>query len=144
MWECAARWQGSDNSNNSIEWPAGSGNYWTPGAYASGASAKTDNVEASSAVAVYRYNGGSKPNPSATDNVIGDRSSNALGLYDMSGNVNEWCFDETKDAYNRIIRGGGFVDSHYYIRIGLTFELMYAGGTGSDLGFRLVMCADNQ
>ncbi len=142
-WECAARWQGADKSNNAIEVPEGSNNYWTRGDYASGASANTDNVEATSAVAVYRYNGGSKANPSVTDNVKGDRTPNALGLYDMSGNVNEWCFDESKDGYNRIIRGGGFVDSHYYIRIGLTFELMYAGGTGSDLGFRVVMKADN-
>lgn len=119
-------------------------NYWTPGDYASGVSAKIDNVEATSAVAVYKYNGGNKPNPSMTENVKGDRTPNALGLYDMSGNVNEWCFDESKDAYNRIIRGGGFVDAHYYIRIGLIFELMNAGGTGSDLGFRIVMKADDQ
>ena len=143
-WECAARWQGSDNSNDAYEWPAGSKNYWTPGGYASGASAKTDNVAATSAVAVYKYNDATKPNPTATDNVKGDRLPNALGVYDMSGNVEEWLFDESINGSGRLLRGGGFVSQHYYIRIGwLPYGGMDAGGSGSDLGFRVVMKADN-
>lgn len=142
-WECAARWQGSDDSNNAHEWPEGSNNYWTPGEYASGARAPTSDVVATSAVAVYRYYDAIKPNPTASDNVKGDRLPNSLGVYDMSGNVQEWLFDESINGSGRLLRGGGFVSQHYYIRIGEPpYGGMYAGGSGSDLGFRVVMAAD--
>lgn len=144
-WECAARWQGNDNSNDAYEYPDGSGQYWTRGGYASGASAKTDNVAATSAVAVYRYNDAYKPNPAATDNVIGDRSPNLLGLYDISGNVEEWCTDESENGSGRLLRGGSFVSQHYYVRIGEPpYGGMPADGTASDLGFRVVMRAEEK
>jgi formylglycine-generating enzyme required for sulfatase activity len=141
-WECAARWQGDDASNGAYEYPAGSGQYWTPGGYASGAADASGNADATAAVAVYRYKDGVRPNPETTDVVKGDRLPNALGVYDMSGNVWEWSFDEGADGYNRLIWGGGFVSQHFDLRIGQPADIIWAGGTGSDLGFRLAMSAE--
>jgi len=38
---------------------------------------------------------------------VANKLPNELGIYDMSGNVHEWCWDEV-DSYHRRLRGGGF------------------------------------
>ena len=63
------------------------GSAWTPVDYASGATANTLDAAATGSVAQYYGNA-----YDATKNV-GEKIPNALGIYDMSGNIYEFCWD---------------------------------------------------
>ena len=89
-WEFAARYQGDGNAENhkinAMEY--GKDIWLTYLDSASGAkkSFKEDDSELN-AVAWYDKTSGKKTHP------VGQLRANSLGLYDMSGNVSEWCFD---------------------------------------------------
>jgi len=87
-----------------------------------------------------------KPQP------VGTKKANELGIYDMSGNVIEWCSDVhgqyTADAKtnphvltggsNRVLRGGSWNNNTPYVQV--SYRDNYApGNRGSSLGFRLAL-----
>lgn len=128
-WELAARYQGSDPWAGALEFPRDSGHFWTPGHYASGASGHHEDVMATRAVAWFIENSGEKTQP------VARKEPNQLGLYDMSGNVLEWCF--TADEASRIRRGGAWLYNSSYLQVGIS-NSYDPSGVYNHLGFRLV------
>jgi formylglycine-generating enzyme required for sulfatase activity len=92
-------------------------------------------------------------NSGGTTHPVGRKAPNALGLYDMSGNVWEWCQDIfNEDAYDRhsgqnpvcrsggrdrVIRGGSWNVDAWSVRCSKRFSLS-PDFFGAGLGFRLV------
>ena len=97
-------------------------------------------------VAWYKDNGGKKTHP------VGTKHPNELGLYDMSGNVYEWCSDwygsYSVSAQNdpqgpssgsyRVERGGSWLFESTNCRVSARY-FVDADFRYSDLGFRLVL-----
>jgi len=69
---------------------------------------------------------------------VGTKKANELGIYDMSGNVWEWCFDQWESTgANRVMRGGSWNNYAYSARVS---NRDYTGPSYGDydFGFRVV------
>jgi len=95
----------------------------------------------------YKDNSGSSTHP------CGTKRANSLGIYDMSGNVWEWCKDWYSNSYlsydtnnpvgpssgsSRVFRGGSWYDSASFCRVASRGNFS-PGSRDADLGFRVVL-----
>lgn len=80
-------------------------------------------------------------NSSDTTAEVASKTDNALGLYDMSGNVWEWCYDQ--DSFSlRMVRGGSFSNGSMYMQVGFSSTAWNPHDEYVLLGFRIARSAD--
>ncbi len=118
----------------------------TPPNYASGATDVYSDTTATALVAWFLFNasGGTQP--------VGTKAPNALGIYDMSGNLYEWCWDwyaaypaageiDYKGATsgsNRIMRGGNYHYDASNLQVGFRWDDFPADSSIVGNGIRVV------
>lgn len=130
-----------DGDGESVEWDLAAGGYRLPTEaeweYACRAGTTGPRYGTLDEIAWFRGNSQERVHE------VGGRQPNAWGLYDMLGNVWDWCWDiydaEVYGTY-RVLRGGGWFDEHWSCRASVrrrshpTFRV-------DDVGFRVARAA---
>ncbi|GAA4101468.1 formylglycine-generating enzyme family protein [Mucilaginibacter panaciglaebae] len=124
------------------EYAARGGNYWGEYFVYSG----SDNIED---VGWYKRNSGGRTH------IVGQKQPNQLGIYDMSGNVWEWCQDYFQPAIReipldgspclkeneyRVVRGGCFHNYGIHCAAMKRYEII-ADSRDNSVGFRIAVSA---
>ena len=109
----------------------------------------------------YRYSGSDiltevawcKENSNSTTHPVGTKKANEINLYDMSGNVIEWCQDDQRTYQNMLetnpcgpldntfshsARGGSWYYAERYCRLSCRYKII-SGRVSSSMGLRLVL-----
>jgi sulfatase modifying factor 1 len=75
---------------------------------------------------------------------VGMKVANELGIYDMSGNVYEWCWDLCDQEYpHRRFRGGSCINLADYCIVAFRDNLGYPSNRLDCIGFRLARISGN-
>ena len=93
----------------------------------------------------FKYSGGDRlasvgwfaENSKGEPQEVGQKAANELGIYDMSGNVWEWCFDVFNKGTDRVLRGGGWNVGESFAQVDFRGSFDPAK-TSDSFGFRLV------
>lgn len=86
----------------------------------------------------YEDNSGDRTHP------VAQKKANGYGLYDMSGNVWEWCWDVVYPRYSnfRYNCGGGYDRSGYYCKVS-SWRFNDTSSQDNNIGFRVVCSLSN-
>ena len=80
--------------------------------------------------------GWSWENSGGKTHEVGMKIGNELGIYDLSGNAWEWCFDAWSMGKNRVFRGGSWLSNAGYARVSNRSN-DYPSISGYSIGFRV-------
>jgi formylglycine-generating enzyme required for sulfatase activity len=133
-WELAARWGGEEPQGDQFTLPGESRFYWNPGKSVSGAVEPVENREGAAIFAVFSTD---RPEP------VASRQPNALGIFDMSGNVAEVCYDWRRFMVGRrrVSRGGSYRSDLQGVYVGRVGSVSATGGYLPMHGLRVVRTA---
>jgi len=78
-----------------------------------------------------------KSNAGRKTHEVGLKLANTWGLYDMHGNVAEWCWDTIEDKFEAVYKGGSWNSSAQNLR-SASYGLKKITATDSEIGFRII------
>lgn len=77
-------------------------------------------------------------NSGSATHSVGALRANAWGLYDVHGNVWEWCLNRYEDSFSgRVLRGGSFRNNVLYCTFAYRSDYHGSAGGDVDVGFRV-------